>query len=66
MANRRHFAHRIDRQVIRLALLTFFQIEQMQLIVGAQLFEQGAGARGTALRRVEKADVGSGHHLLRG
>src|SRR6185437_6872708 len=57
VADRRHLAHRVDRQVRRLALLARLEVERVQVVVDAELLEQGARAAGAALRCVEKGDA---------
>ena len=57
MTNRRHLAHRIDRQIVRLTLLAGLEAQHVQVVVDTQLLEQREGAGGAGLRRVEEGDV---------
>jgi hypothetical protein len=58
--DRRHLAHRIDGEVVGPALLALLQVQDVQLVVGAELLEQDQRARRARLRRMEQRDVAAG------
>ena len=61
--DRRDLAHRVDRQIGRLALLALLQIQHLQLEFGAELFHQDQRAGRARLRRVIERDLAIACHV---
>jgi len=63
MHDRRHLAHRVDRQVLRFQLRAAFEVDALQRVVRAQFLEQDQHAFGAGFGVVVQGHmaVGDGH-----
>ena len=57
MQDRRHLAHRADSQVLGPARVTGFQVEQVQLVDGGELFQQDDSRDRALIEAVKESDV---------
>ena len=54
MFDRRHFAHRVDGEIVRLALFSRLHVERMQRIGRAKFFKQNQRSAGAGVGSVEQ------------